>query len=251
LLGFGAVALDRVESQRQTVKEKKPGRGDKMASKNWQIQGKFVDWCSCDHGCPCEGMANPTFGDCTGLVAFKIDTGFCDEVRLDGLAVAATFYFPRAIHHGEGVMQPIIDERADEAQRNALFYILSGEDQPVGTMFQIFSVIVETIKDPLFSKIEFDWDLERRRARVEVAGALQAHSEPIRNPVTDKEHRMMTVTPEGWMFHEGENASGFAKSIGAIKFDLARRHSTLANFAWNQNGLVHSYDEYKRAYSRP
>jgi hypothetical protein len=30
-------------------------------------------------------------------------------------------------------------------------YILSGEDQRVGTMFQIFSVIIETIKDPLFA----------------------------------------------------------------------------------------------------
>ena len=47
-------------------------------------------------------------------------------------------------------MQPIIDERANEAQRDALFYILSGADQKVGTIFQIFSVIVETIKDPQF-----------------------------------------------------------------------------------------------------
>src|SRR5580658_6698690 len=65
---------------------------------------------------------------------------------------------------GALVLQPIIDEHADEAQRNALFYILSGEDQPVGTMFQIFSVIVETFKPPLFAKIECDWDLEGRRA---------------------------------------------------------------------------------------
>ena len=89
---------------------------------------------------------------------------------------------------------------------NALFYILSGEDQPVGTMFQIFSVIIETIKDPLFAKIEFDWDLEKRRAKVEVPGVVRAHSEPIRNPVTDEEHRMLTVLPKGWVFHEAENA---------------------------------------------
>jgi hypothetical protein len=47
----------------------------------------------------------------------------CEDLRLDDLEVAATFYFPRAIHHGQGVMRPILDERADEAQRNALFYI--------------------------------------------------------------------------------------------------------------------------------
>jgi hypothetical protein len=141
-------------------------------------------------------MADPTYGYCTGLVAFKIDTGWCEDVRLNDLGVVGTFYFPRAMHHGQGVFQPILDERADEAQREALFYILSGEDQPVGTMFQIFSVIIETIKDPLFAKIEFEWDLDNRRARVEVANVVQARSEPIRNPVTDQEERMILVLPK-------------------------------------------------------
>jgi hypothetical protein len=222
-----------------------------MPGKNWQIEGKYVEYCSCDHGCPCESMADPTYGECTGLVAFKIDKGHCEKVPLDGLAVVGTFYFPRAIHHGQGVFQPILDERANEAQRDALFYILSGEDQPVGTMFQIFSMIVETIKDPLFAEIEFDWDLEKRRAKIDIPGVLRAHSEPIRNPVTDAEHRMLTVLPEGWVFHEAESASGFAKGVGAIKFDLSRRHSSLANVAWNQDGLLYSYDAYKRKFNRP
>jgi hypothetical protein len=149
------------------------------------------------------------------------------------------------------VFQPILDERADEAQRDALFYILSGEDQPVGTMFQIFSVIIETIKDPLFAKIDFEWDLEQRRARVEVADVVRTHSEPIRNPVTDEEHRMITVLPRGWVFHEAESASGTARALGTIKFDLNRRHSSLAHIAWNQNGLLHTYDEYKQKFGRP
>jgi len=165
-----------------------------MAGKNWQIEGRYVEYCSCDRGCPCG---------------------------------------------------------ANEAQREALFYILSGEDQPVGTMFQIFSVIIETIKDPLFAKIELEWDLDRRRARVEVANVVHALSEPIRNPVTDQEERMILVLPKGWVFHEAENASGFAKGVGAIKFDLNQRHSSLAHIAWNQNGLLHSYDEYKQKFGRP
>jgi hypothetical protein len=222
-----------------------------MAGKEWRIDGKYLEYCSCDIGCPCESMADPTYGHCTGLVAFKIDKGNCENVRLDDLAVVGTFYFPRAIHHGEGVFQPIIDERADEAQRDALFYIMSGEDQPVGTMFQIFSVIIETIKDPVFAKIDFEWDLDNRKARIVLPDIVRAHSEPIRNPVTDEEHRMITVLPDGWVFHEAENASGFAKGMGAIKFDLNRRHSSLAHVSWNQNGLVHTYDEYKRQFGRP
>lgn len=109
-----------------------------VEKKNWSIEGHYVEFCSCDHGCPCENMAPPTQGTCDGLVAFKIDKGHWDNVSLDGLTVVALFYFPRAIHHGGGHMQPIIDGNATEEQRNALFYILGGTNAPLGTMFQIF-----------------------------------------------------------------------------------------------------------------
>ena len=57
---------------------------------------------------------------------------------------------------------------------------------------------------------------------------------------------MILVLPKGWVFHEAENASGFAKGLGATKFDLNRRH-----IAWNQSGLFHSYEEYKLKFGRP
>lgn len=209
-----------------------------MAARNWHLEGKWLEYCNCDHGCPCEAQAPPTQGHCEGAVAFHIDEGHCEDVRLDGLTVAATFFFPRALHHGGGHMQPILEERASEAQREAQFYILSGEDQPVGTMFQIFSVIIEHLHEPIFTTIEFDWDIAGRRARLEVPGVVRARAEPILNPVTDEEHRMLTVLPNGWVFHEAEVAAGFAKGLGDLKFDLSDRHSSLAYFAWNQDGMA-------------
>ena len=136
------------------------------------------------------------------------------------------------------MFQPIIDERADQDQRDALLYILSGEDQSVGTIFQIFSAIAEMIGDPLFAKIDFEWDPEKRRARVEIGDLVRAHSEPSRNPVTGEEHRLITVLPNGWIFREAENLSGFAKARGAIKFNLFRRHSSLAKIFWRQDRVA-------------
>jgi hypothetical protein len=75
-----------------------------MAGKRWHLEGKWAEYCNCDFGCPCESMAPPTQGHCTGVVAFKIDKGHYGDLSLDDLLVAATFYFPRALHHGEGHM---------------------------------------------------------------------------------------------------------------------------------------------------
>ncbi|MFQ5784436.1 MAG: DUF1326 domain-containing protein [Alphaproteobacteria bacterium] len=214
-----------------------------MSDTQWLLEGKWLEHCSCDSGCPCESMAPPTRGHCDGVVTMKIDKGYFGEVRLDDLVVAATFFFPRAIHHGGGHMQPILEEHTSEEQREALFTILSGEGQPVGTIFQIFSVIIEHHHDPLFLPIEFDWNLDKRTARLSVPGVVTAATEPIRNPVTDEEHRMRTVLPDGWNFYEAEVASGTAKGIGDIKFDYAKRHSSLAFFAFNNNGMAYSFED--------
>ena len=208
-----------------------------MAGRDWSIEGRYVEYCSCDMGCPCESMAPPTKGYCTGAVGFQVDKGHCEGVMLDGMKVVATFYFPRAIHHGDGHMQPFLEDTISDAQKDAIFYILSGQDQRVGTVFQIFSVIVKTLHEPIFTKIQFDWDIKNRKTRVEVPTLLRARSEPIRNPVTDSEHRMITVLPEGWVFHEAENAAGYAKSLGDLKFDLNQSHSSMAYVAWGPDGL--------------
>lgn len=219
-----------------------------MASRDWSIEGRYVEYCSCDMGCPCESMAPPTQGHCTGVVGFQVDKGHCEGVNLDGMKVLATFYFPRAIHHGGGHMQPILEDTISEEQKDAIFYILTGEDQPVGTMFQIFSIIIEHHHDPIFTKIDFDWDIKNRTARIEVPELVRARSEPIRNPVTDNAIRIQTVLPEGWVFHECEGAAGFAKSIGDLKFDLNQTHSSLAYVAWGPNGLKYDLAESRQRF---
>ncbi len=219
-----------------------------MSKQKWFLEGKWLEYCSCGHGCPCEAMAPPTRGHCDGVVAMHIDQGYFGDVRLDDLTVVATFFFPRAIHHGGGHMQPILEKHTTEAQREALFTILSGEGQPPGTIFQIFSVIIEHQHDPLYLPIKFDWDIKKRTARVSVPKVVKALTRPIRNPVTDKEVRIRTVLPEGWTFYEAEVGSGTAKGIGDIKFDYAQRHSSLAHFAFDDNGMAYTYEKAKRRY---
>ena len=219
-----------------------------MTDVKWFMQGKYVEYCSCDPGCPCETMVEPTYGHCDGVIAMKVDEGYYGDVRLDDVIIAATFYFPRAVHHGDGHMQPILPENTTEAQREAIFKIMSGEGQPVGSMFQIFSVIVDHIHEPLFLPIEFEWDIKKRTAKLVVPDVVRAATEPILNPVTDTEVRIRTVLPEGWVFYEAEVGTGTVKGIGDIKFDFSKRHSSLAHFAFDNNGMAYSYEESKRRF---
>ena len=219
-----------------------------MADTDWFLEGKQLIYCSCDYGCPCEANAPPTHGYCEGALAMKVDEGHFGDVRLDDLIIAATYHWPRALHHCDGHMQPILEERTTQEQRDAIFTILSGEGQPAGTIFQIFSVIIEHLHDPLFLPIEFEFDMENCTGQLSIPGVVRASTEPIRNPVTDEEHRIVTLLPKAWWMYEAENASGTAKGVGDIKFDYAKRHCSLSHFALNQNGMAFTYEESRARY---
>ncbi len=209
-----------------------------MAHVNWSMKGKHLKNCNCAFGCPCDFNARPTYGPCEGMVGMHIDEGHFGDVKLDGLRWAATYHWPGPLHEGNGTIQAIVDERADERQREALLTILSGQEQVEGTFFQIISMIVSTVLTPQFLPIDFEFDLDGRTARVAVPGIFETTSEPIKNPVTGAPHRIRVDIPEGFEYHEAEIASATIKGTGAIKFDSAACHSSLADVTFTQSGVV-------------
>lgn len=209
-----------------------------MAMADWRLEGEWIKNCTCAFGCPCDFNAKPTNGDCQGLVAMRITKGHYNDVNLDGLSFCITVSFPGALHEGNGQAQPIIDERANAAQREALFNILSGQNAAEGTLFHIVSLIVSTHHDPIFAPITFQFDKEARTARISIPGVLETDVEPIKNPVTGAPHRIRVVMPEGFEHIEGEVASADIRSMAAIKFETQGSHSTLANVVQTPQGVA-------------
>ena len=136
-------------------------------------------------------------------------------------------------------MSAIVDERADERQRDAILKILAGEETaPGATIFNVLAATLATVLHPQFLPIEFDVDLERRTGRFAVSGIVEARSEPIRNPVTGEPHYARLVLPHGFEYTEAEFASGTATASGQIAHDWTQRHSHLAMLHLTPNGPV-------------
>src|SRR5262245_13250077 len=93
-------------------------------------------------------------GTCRAVLAWRIDDWHWGDVRLDGLHAINTYAWPGAIHEGNGSMQSIIDERANQPQRRALAGIQQGERaDPGAIMFQIYRTMCVTLHEPLFKLI--------------------------------------------------------------------------------------------------
>ncbi|MFQ6019071.1 MAG: DUF1326 domain-containing protein, partial [Kiloniellaceae bacterium] len=182
--------------------------------------------------------APPTHGPCEGLECMAIEAGYFGDVRLDGLRVAAAYRWPGAVHLGGGVAQGFIDERADEAQREALIKILSGEEQEPTTAFNIYGATIEKEYDTVYAPIEFCCDMDKRVGHFSVPGHLEMSAEPIRNPVTGAPHRALIRLPEGFEFREAEMASGRFKGSGAFTYQHQNCHGAMWYAAYGPYGVI-------------
>ena len=209
-----------------------------MAQENWKLEGEWIKNCICAYGCPCDFNARPTNGHCKGFLGMRIRKGHFEQTSLDGLYFFVNVHFPGPLHEGNGEAQPIIDERATPEQRDALFQIMSGEHSAEGTLFHIFSLIVTKMHDPIFASVQFEFDKDGRRARVNIPGTLESTVEPIKNPVTGAPHRIRVVMPEGFEHIEGEIASATIHAGGAIPYDCEGSHSTLAYVVQTPEGVA-------------
>ena len=176
-----------------------------MAHIDWSIKGPEVATCNCAWGCPCQFNALPTYGRCEALVAVRIREGHYGATRLDGVTFAAAYWWPGAVHEGNGMVQLAIDERATAEQRTALLNITSGKEGCA--FFEIFAAVVSTALEPVYVRIELSSDRGKRVAQLKVPGLGEFRVDPIRNPVTGEEHRALITLPNGFEFKEAEMAN--------------------------------------------
>ncbi|MCM3878588.1 MAG: DUF1326 domain-containing protein [Vicinamibacterales bacterium] len=168
----------------------------------WRIVAEEASTCNCAWGCPCQFNALPTHGRCEALVAVRIRDGHYGDTQLGGVTFAAAYWWPGAVHEGNGIVQLAIDEKATPAQRTALLNIASGKEG--GTFFEIFASVVTQVLEPMFVPIELQSDAEKRVATLKVPGLGEFRAEPIKNPVTGEEHRARIQLPNGFEYKIAE-----------------------------------------------
>lgn len=205
-----------------------------MADKTpWRIVGDEIAACNCAWGCPCQFNALPTHGRCEGMAGGRVREGHYGSTTLDGVTFAVGFWFPGPVHEGQGIMQPIIDERASPGQRTAIFNIVSGKDG--GMPWEIFAAVTERFLDPLFGRIELEVNRETRVARLRAPGLGEFRCEPIRNPVTGEEHRAIIRLPGGFEYKEAEMADAIAleAAFGGKRFRHEHTYTQLCAVDWS------------------
>ena len=210
-----------------------------MSMIDWYIEGPSYGSCNCDWSCPCQFESLPTQGDCKGFEAFRVDKGHFGDVQLDGLNAAVFYAWPGPIFEGKGELQSIIDERADDAQRQALSAIICGEHtNEAATHWWVFHAMSDTVHETLFKPFQFDVNIESRKAHLVIPDVVQSIGSPIRSPATGDEHRVRIDMPNGIEFTLAEIGNASSEATGAISLNLENTYGQWNMLYQSGNGIV-------------
>ena len=199
----------------------------------WSMEGEWLKSCNCDPGCPCDFNQTPTQGHCEGVVAMRIERGHYGDVSLDGLHWTEILWWPGRIDQGDGRVMSVIDERADDAQRDALLTILSG--RAGGTLFEIFSAVCPHQEEPQFAPFDWDFDLETRAARVRAGDFLDTEVETLRGIDPPDPYRVIVKIPGGFEYTGPDESAETALtkrirttgSASDLNYEHTESHATL------------------------
>jgi hypothetical protein len=195
----------------------------------WQLKGRVLIACNCDHGCPCNFNARPTHGQCEGGWTWHVEQGRHGDVALDGLNVSLMCWWPAAIHEGGGAGRYLIDAAADEAQRAALTRLLEGGE---GGPWAIFRPTFIDYAGPEY--VRYTIDEASELPFVEAGDAVRLETEFIRNPVTGETIHPRVGLPEGLVVKEAAliGSRTFKVHIGPIRYEHKGTYAAAGHFQY-------------------
>jgi hypothetical protein len=196
---------------------------------SWNLKGQVVVACNCDYGCPCNFNALPTKGKCEGGWTWHVEKGSYEDVSLDGLNFSVYVNWPGAIHEGDGEAVILVDERADDAQRDAIATLVGGG---VGGPWGVLGWTWPTVHGP--TPVKYDAEFRGLDTHIRAGEVVDLQMTTVKNPVSGAETRAEVVLPTGIILKEAElGASSTFRVQDGISYDHSGQYSAIGPFEYS------------------
>jgi hypothetical protein len=212
---------------------------EEIMAESWRVVGDFIDFCNCSVPCPCSWGRPPTEGYCDGLIAWHIRQGAYGDVDLDGLNVAGIGHFEGNIWDEDTKMKAgfILDEGADEAQREALQTIFAGQAGGWPAMF-VGTALGEMLGLE-FAPIEVEIADDSSSWKVSIPGVGRGRTQVLTGPTSVPGRQVQVLNIPG--AEPGPNSGPTTYGVGedaradgfGLDFDVSGRSSKHIPFEWS------------------
>jgi len=191
----------------------------------WELEGRYVENCSCDVICPCtwSNLSRPaTNDDCRAVLAFRVERGAIEGVNVSDRTIVLVILTPKLMVDGNWQAGLVVDQDASDEQITLLTKVFTGElGGPMAGLAPLITEFLGAERSSIDLRVDTDgWSL-RVGDTADLAGAL------LHGPDTDELVTLtgivahpagptLTVTPAAstrWSLfgieYSGEDRSGF------------------------------------------
>jgi hypothetical protein len=201
----------------------------------WHLSGDYFENCSCSIACPCFFSAGaplstrPTEGFCNVPLIFHIDSGRYGAIALDGLNVFVILHAPGVMADGGWSVATYIDQRADDAQTDALTAIFSGTAG--GPMAAFTPLIAQNLG---VTKVPITFRIDGKTRSAQIPGILQMSVDPLQtlHPSGEMAANLgHPVSPDAMVLAIG--AAGNTFSDQGMRWDNSGKQGLYASIRWS------------------
>lgn len=198
---------------------------------SWKIKGELVLNCSCTVFCPCVislGKHPPTEGFCQGWWGLHIEHGYFGDTKLDGLNTGLLLDIPHSMGRGGWTTATYIDERADDAQFDALARIHAGQ---AGGSTGLLSLLVSNHLGAQRKPITYK--TEGKSKNFQIPGVIDGIIEPI--PGGDRNGETVITNSAYWIAPEivvSQARRSKLKAFGRV-WDFEGRSAEFCRIEWS------------------
>jgi hypothetical protein len=197
----------------------------------WRLRGTYLEACNCEAICPCRRIGGrqggrSTYGICEGALSWAIEEGHADGVDLAGLGVVLALRYSDDEPGSPWTFFVYVDARGDDAQREALAAIFTGELG--GTTVEHFPWVWK--ESELLGWRAAPIEVEHaRRGRFSAGRSVTLR---VGDPVAEQEPVTCVIPGHE---HDGEelHAELLSVSEGPLSFELTDRCAYLSTFDYS------------------
>lgn len=201
----------------------------------YNLEGTILEVCTCNVLCPCWIGEDPdNDGTCDTVLAYHVDKGTINGTDVGGHTVALAAFVPGNILKGNWKVAMFVDDKASDAQHQALVDVWSGKlGGPVGDLVQLVGEVVAVEKAPI------RYEIKEGKGSLKVGDMIEAEMEPYRGPtgeVTTLNESVFTTIPgaPAWVSKASIYKRQTAK-FGLKDIDISGHNAIQGSFRFKTN----------------
>lgn len=187
-----------------------------QAGTKYQLEGRLLEVCTCGVLCPCWVGADPDGGTCDSAVAWHIDQGTIQGTDVSGMTFALSVHIPGNIFKGNWRVIAYIDDKATQAQQDALLSVFTGKmGGPIADLASLIGEVVGVERVPI------TFQVDKGKGTLLIGQNVQAELVPLTGPTGEATtlHESVFSTIPGSPAYVGK-AEHYRSQVPALGHDV-------------------------------